>query len=144
MLKTGMRALRPTATTESAATLTVTSPPIHNVSAPRATSESSASSTELEFSTLASSNSIPHPWQTSRAFSTKARELASAGFQATPSFFRSGNIFRAIRNRNCLQRQSAHRKQQVITGIDHFLGDGIADRNIALRVELVYDDGFAV
>ena len=50
----------------------------------------------------------------------------------------------AIRIRNRLQRQGAHRKQQVITGVDHFLGDGTADRNVALCVELIYDDRFAV
>src|SRR5437870_1851026 len=49
----------------------------------------------------------------------------------------------AVRIRKCLQRQGAHRKQQVITGIDHFLGDAIPDRNIALRVELIYDNGFS-
>src|SRR2546425_4303075 len=95
----------PDQTTESAATLTVTSPPIHKASAPRATSESSASSTEFEFSTLASNNSILHPWQTLRAFSTKARELASAGFQATPTLFRLGNISRAIRKASCTGRK---------------------------------------
>src|SRR5438067_10379769 len=63
-----MCALLPTKITESAATLTVTSPPIHNACAPRETSESSASSTEFEFSTLASSSSMPLPRQTSRIF----------------------------------------------------------------------------
>src|SRR5215469_3623628 len=48
-----------------------------------------------------------------------------------------------IRICDCLQRQGAHRKQQVITSIDHFLGDGIPDRNIALRVELIYDNRFS-
>src|SRR5262245_61005135 len=48
-----------------------------------------------------------------------------------------------IRVCNCLQRQGAHRKQQVITSIDHFLGDRIPDRNIALRVELIYDNRFS-
>ena len=48
-----------------------------------------------------------------------------------------------IRVCDCLERKSAHGEKQVVASIDHFLGYGVADRNIAVSVELIDDDGFA-
>ena len=71
--------------TDSSEASTVTSPPIQIASAPRPMTEATASRTPAELSTFASSSSIPSSRQTVRAIFVHASELASDGFQATPT-----------------------------------------------------------
>ena len=66
------------------------SPPTQIASAPRPTSEATASRTAAEPSTFASSNSIPSSLQTVRATFVPASEFASDGFQATPTLASRG------------------------------------------------------
>ena len=73
------------------------SPPIQIASAPRPTSEATASRTAAEPSTFASSSSIPSSLQTARASFVPASEFASDGFQATPTLASRGASRRAIR-----------------------------------------------
>ena len=61
------------------------SPPIQIASAPRPMTEATASRTPAELSTFASSSSIPSSRQMVRAILVHASELASDGFQATPT-----------------------------------------------------------
>lgn len=95
-VKTGMRPFFAVAIKLSAAVITVTSPPIHNASAPRATSAPAASATPEELSTVDSISSMPISAHTLRASFTCASEFASAAFQTTPTFLSSGFISRAI------------------------------------------------
>ena len=88
--KTGMPADRAGPITESIEASTVTSPPIQIASAPRPMTEATASRTPAELSTFASSSSIPSSRQTVRAIFVHASELASDGFQATPTLRQPG------------------------------------------------------
>ena len=74
------------------------SPPTQIASAPRATSEATASRTAAEPSTFASSSSIPSSVQMIRATFVPASEFASDGFQATPTLASRGASRRANRN----------------------------------------------
>ena len=85
LVKTGTPAARAGPITASSDESTVLSPPIQIASAPRPTSEATASRTAAEPSTFASSSSIPSSLQTVRATLVQASEFASDGFQATPT-----------------------------------------------------------
>src|SRR3954449_11238490 len=96
--KTGTPADRAGPITDSSDASTVTSPPIQTASAPRPMTEATASPTADEFSTFASSSSIPSALQVVRATLVQASELASDGFHATPTRASFGLNRRANRN----------------------------------------------
>ena len=98
LVNTGTPAARAGPITASSEESTVLSPPTQIASAPRPTSEATASRTAAEPSTFASSSSIPSSLQTVRAIFVPASEFASDGFQATPTLASSGASRRAIRN----------------------------------------------
>ena len=96
MVNAGIRARRVARSAVSVADIMTLSPPIHSACTPRAASEFTASSTPDVLSTLASRRVIPSSRHAARAISVKTTEFDSAGFQATPTVCRPGNIRFAI------------------------------------------------
>ena len=97
-VNTGTPAFAAVAMIESITLETVVSPGTNTASAPRDSVDWIASITPDEFSTAASSRTMPRALQLARANSMNRRELLSEGLWATPTLASRGLIACTIRN----------------------------------------------